>query len=258
MQRAEELANSHPFAAEMLRFYARLVRFQEKLYQKLENASTRGSVPASHEQLAGPPELPELLSSFDDFLDFIQEVGPEPASARAGELKMQDPRSWGEFLNLFWSKTDPDISSDSLLARAFLQPYAELLRHRAAMQWPQYNHSLCPFCNRKAGAGLLRQMGDGGQRSLVCSFCLAEWNFRRIVCPACGEENNAKLPVYTAGEFDYVRVECCDTCRHYLKTVDLTKNGLADAVVDEIASAPLDLWAREHGYCKIEPNLVGV
>jgi formate dehydrogenase maturation protein FdhE len=40
--------------------------------------------------------------------------------------------------------------------------------------------------------------------------------------------------------------------------VDLTKNGLADGVVDEIAAAPLDLWAREQGYSKLEPNLVGM
>ncbi len=51
---------------------------------------------------------------------------------------------------------------------------------------------------------------------------------------------------------------CCDTCKQYLKTIDLTKNGLADTVVDEIAAAPLDLWAREQGYSKLELNLVGM
>jgi hypothetical protein len=29
-------------------------------------------------------------------------------------------------------------------------------------------------------------------------------------------------------------------------------------LVDEIYAAPLDLWAREHGYTKIELNLVGL
>jgi formate dehydrogenase maturation protein FdhE len=40
--------------------------------------------------------------------------------------------------------------------------------------------------------------------------------------------------------------------------VDLTKSGLADPVVDEIASAPLDLWAQEHTYTKLHPNLLGL
>jgi len=99
-------------------------------------------------------------------------------------------------------------------------------------------------------------MGDGGQRFLVCSFCLGEWEFRRIFCSGCGEENELKLPVYTAEEFNHVRVECCDSCRCYIKTVDLTRNGLADPMVDEIASIPLDLWAQGHGYTKLQTNLM--
>jgi formate dehydrogenase maturation protein FdhE len=42
-----------------------------------------------------------------------------------------------------------------------------------------------------------------------------------------------------------------------LKTVDLTKAGLAIPVVDELATIPLDLWARERGYEKLQINLLG-
>ena len=124
------------------------------------------------------------------------------------------------------------------------------------MRWSGPAPYLCPLCKRKPGGGVLRPLGDGGQRSLVCSFCLAEWEFRRIVCPGCGEENHAKLPVYTADEQKHVRVEACDSCRIYIKTVDMTKNGLAEPVVDEIASVPLDIWAQKQGYTKLQPNLM--
>jgi FdhE protein len=90
----------------------------------------------------------------------------------------------------------------------------------------------------------------------LCSRCLAEWEFRRIVCPGCGEENHAKLPIYRAEEFNHMRVECCDACKTYVKTVDLTKNGLAEPIVDEIASIPLDLWAQKQGYSKLQLNLM--
>ena len=93
---------------------------------------------------------------------------------------------------------------------------------------------------------------------MICSFCVGEWEFRRIVCAACGEEDPDKLPVFTAGDFDYIRLECCDTCKTYLKTVDLTKNGRAEPIVDELASGPLDLWARERGYAKLQANLLGM
>jgi len=55
-----------------------------------------------------------------------------------------------------------------------------------------------------------------------------------------------------------VRIEACDSCHHYIKGIDLTRLGLAVPLVDEIYAAPLDLWAREHGYQKIELNLVGI
>jgi FdhE protein len=40
--------------------------------------------------------------------------------------------------------------------------------------------------------------------------------------------------------------------------VDLTKDGFAVPEVDEIATVSLNLWAEEHGYMKIETNLLGM
>jgi formate dehydrogenase maturation protein FdhE len=40
--------------------------------------------------------------------------------------------------------------------------------------------------------------------------------------------------------------------------VDLTRLGHAQPLVDEVAAAPLDLWAVEHGYTKIALNLIGL
>ena len=87
-------------------------------------------------------------------------------------------------------------------------------------------------------------------------MCATEWTYGRIIRPACGEEAVEKLAIYTANQFQHVRVEACDTCRHYIKTVDLTKNGHAVPVVDELATMPLNLWAQEHGYVKLQPNLL--
>jgi FdhE protein len=105
---------------------------------------------------------------------------------------------------------------------------------------------------------VLRGEGDGGKRSLLCSMCGTEWLYRRVICPSCGEENKDKLPIYIAAELDYVRVDACDTCQTYLKAVDLTKNGHAVPVVDEIATVALNIWAEEHGYSKLEPNILGM
>lgn len=255
--RAETLARQHPFALEILSFYSNLARFQEGLYQRLESTADKPKKAAAGQ--TGAPELPLLISSFEGFLSVIGRNAPPRLTEAGRELRALGEGGWAQLLNDCWLSSDTSPAHPpQFLARAFLQPYAEWLRSRTAMSWENYNGSLCLFCSRKPGAGVLRQQGDGARRSLMCSFCLAEWDFRRIVCPACGEEDNGKLPVYTADEFDYIRVECCDTCKTYIKAINLTRNGLAEPVVDELASAPLDLWAREHGYTKLELNLIGM
>jgi formate dehydrogenase accessory protein FdhE len=140
-------------------------------------------------------------------------------------------------------------------ARVMAQADAEQRAHAAKIQGGV--QPVCPFCGEKPVAAVLRPEGDGAKRFLLCSLCFTEWEFRRLLCPSCGEEDKDKLPVYTAEEFPHVRVEACDTCRVYLKSIDLTKNGLAVPEVDEIASVVLDIWASEHGYTKLQTNLFG-
>jgi len=189
----------------------------------------------------------------------VKDRAPEAVVQAAERLGLENVASQSLVLNSFWQGNvgaTLQPGPDDFFARAFLQPYAVSVRSRVALPRGGPTPCLCPFCGRKPGSGVLRPLGDGGQRSLICSLCLYEWEFRRIVCPACGEENHAKLPVYTAEEPKDVRVECCDSCRCYIKTVDLTKNGRADPVADEIAAIALDLWAQDHGYAKLQLNLM--
>jgi FdhE protein len=119
----------------------------------------------------------------------------------------------------------------------------------------------CPFCGGRPQLSFLQAKesnSESGNRDLLCATCLCSWQFRRVICANCGEERPEKLGYFHTPEFDHIRVEACDSCKRYLKGIDLTRLGLAVPAVDEIYSAPLDLWAREHGYTKIELNLVGL
>jgi FdhE protein len=252
IQRAEELSRDLPFAREILRFYIHLAEFQEKLHRSL---ATQNASPTLTRDLTAA-EFSQLAPHFDPFLAVAETHGPAPLSHLSRELRSQsDPR---DLLAHAWLAHSAD-DAPTLLAQIFLQPYAELLRARATPEQHRHAYALCPYCNRKPGIGVMRQQGDGGARSLVCTFCHAEWNFLRIACPACGEMDERKIAVYTAAEsFPHIRVECCETCKTYLKTIDLTKNGHADPVVDELSSAPLDLWAQDHTYQKLHANLLGM
>jgi FdhE protein len=188
---------------------------------------------------------------------------------------MKGSVAWQRAIEDFWYG-DPDLaagaddaeqvqSSDHptaaysarVLAWIFLQPYAEYLADHREAAIVDGTPSTCPLCGGKPAVGVLRSEGDGAKKSLICMLCAHEWAFRRIYCPACGEEREPQMAYYSAPEIAHVRVDVCDTCHTYLKSIDLTKTGLAVAVVDELATIPLDLWAREHGYEKLQINLLG-
>jgi len=236
--RAEALTVQYPFAAELLGFYVRLAGCQESLSLGLDRAPAGG--------FSDPLEADLLLDGSEPFLLMAEKYGPSRLADVARRLLSTEMQSgWSDLLDATWSATEhmPSEPQD-FLARAFLQPLAERVRLQQPAPRGGTDNRLCPFCQRKPGAGVLRPLGDGALRSLLCSFCFAEWDFRRIACPNCGEEN--------------VRVECCDSCKTYIKSVDLSKSGHADPVVDEIASAPLDLWAHERAYAKLHLNLLGL
>ena len=149
--------------------------------------------------------------------------------------------------------TEPSTDEARFFWRVLMQPYAERFRKSG-----EGTGSKCPSCGGKPVVGVMRGEGDGAKRSLVCHLCRLEWPYRRLICPNCGEEDKEKLPVYLAEQIAHVRVEACDTCRTYLKSVDLTKDGFAVPEVDEIATVVLNLWADEHGYTKIETNVLGM
>jgi FdhE protein len=206
--------------------------------------------------------LQPLLPGFPALLALAKRAGTPILAEAAQELEQEDARYWKYLLSAYWKNeahiVDEAPESHLFFARALLQPYAEYLASHSAIELPRFGPAYCPICTGKPQVGVLREEGHGSKRSLVCSLCLAEWDYRRIVCPACGESQFENLASYTASQFEHVRVEACETCKVYIKTVDLTKNGLAIPVVDELATIPLTLWAQEKGYTKLQPNLLGM
>ena len=275
IRRATELSSTYSFAAEGLRFYARVATFQKSLYAEIQKALADSPKISADRPLRDELDLFLLLPRFSPFLSVIQQIAPAPLAQAADELAQKGPAGWQQAIEDFWHG-DPelpaaaDISglaeagdshdanfSDRLLAWIFLQPYAEYLADHREIAIVDGTPSTCPLCGGKPIVGVLRSEGDGGKKSLICMLCAHEWAFRRIYCPACGEEREPQMAFYSAPEIAHVRVDVCDTCHVYLKSIDLTKTGLAVPVVDELATIPLDLWAREHGYEKLQINLLG-
>src|SRR5947199_5428884 len=160
LQRADELAAAHPFAAEGLRFYAALAGFQKSLYEGL--APGNGA-------LGGELDRSTLLPWFGPFLTLVQQIAPQPLAQSAAALSAAGGDRWGELLEEFWKEGAALDPVEGLLAWTFLQPYAEHLADQAGPLEVHATPSLCPRCGGLPLVGVLRPQGDGGKRSLICS-----------------------------------------------------------------------------------------
>jgi len=265
IRRATELISAYPFAAEGLRFYAQIAMLQQQLHSELGRSPDDFFLAESSgwERL-NPSALP---ARFSRFLTNVSQVAPAVLARAASDLLQRGSASWLRLLEEFWqtprTSFDDDETQEAVLAHRslawlFLQPFAEYLASRRNGVVVDESAVRCPLCGGAPIVGVLRAEGDGAKKSLICMLCAHEWAFRRIYCPSCGEERESHMAFYSAPEIPHVRVDVCDTCRTYLKSVDLTKTGLAVPIVDELATLPLDLWAREQGYRKLQVNIVGI
>jgi FdhE protein len=261
IRRAERLSAEHAFAAEFLEFYKHVAFFQKNLQAKIASSSEAKLSSSSADALRDPLDHTVLLPHFRGFLSVMEQHAPPALAESARQTALLSPDAWMASLEAYWEhagKYDQQIGAFAqFLSRAFLQPYAEFRAAQTPRAPVVVTTRLCPLCGARPLLGVLRPEGDGGKRFLLCSFCSQEWEFRRILCPTCGEEAEDKLPVYVAEQFPHLRVEACDTCKFYLRTIDLTKDGHAIPLVDDLAAIPLSLWAHEKGYSRLQPNLLG-
>jgi FdhE protein len=239
----------------VLAFYGHILALQERMARSM--VASRPAKPA-----IGPPMLEQFdvelaLRRLPELLKLVEKHGPAKLAGDATRMGAADETEQRQLLLEFLRHGQPaTYSASSFFARVLFQAHAEFLAAQLTVP-PQYSRSACPICGSKPQFAVLRPEGDGGKRHLACSLCLTEWQFRRIVCPGCEEADPTKLPRYSAEEPMAVRVEACDTCKSYQKSFDMTLDGLLVPEVDEIATVALDLWAAQHGYHKIQLNLLG-
>jgi FdhE protein len=234
--RARALAVAHSAVADTLGFYAALAELQGRVA-----AGLFADVPTFAEQIAG--------------------IAPPPLADALHALKSTDA-DWRQAIDTYWKsggREPADLDHvQQFLIEAWLQPVAEAANRGAGTE-PDGERPLslqCPRCTGIPVVALLRERGHGAQRSFVCGVCLAEWTTQRLVCPDCGESTFDKLPVFRADTLATARIDACDTCRTYIKTIDLTRDGNAEPIADDIATVALDLWAREQGYRRARLNLL--
>ena len=253
-RRAEELRERHPFAAEVLTLYLALLPVQEDAWR-----SARESTPPPDELAAWAANrvLPGVIEA-------TVESGP-PALREA-------VRDYSEEALARWLAGVELEPVDRYVARASLGPVLEALGEPAV--GPETSAS-CPRCGGLPQLSWLEASGESlvtGRRNLLCSRCAWSWDHTRSACPACGEDEEECLVVYTErwqgavsgngnGDgpvvFPNVQIAGCATCGRYLLEVDMARDAHAVPEVDELAAIPLDLYAADLDLQKVTANLMG-
>jgi FdhE protein len=261
IRRAETLIAEKSSASELLSLYKRIASFQKSFLVQISGAAFERPDAQHFGSVRDVLDLTLLLPHFRTFLSLIEQHAPNPLATAARGIAALPCDSWNALLTSYWGLGglfDQQIGAfGQFFPRAFLEPYVAYVAGRTAVPPVLATPRVCPLCGGRPLFGVLRREGDGAKRYMVCSFCGYEWEFRRILCPTCGEEEEKKLPVYVAEQFPHVRVEACDTCKFFVRTIDLTKDGHAMPVVDDLAAIPLTLWAHQLGYSRLQPNLLG-
>jgi FdhE protein len=130
--------------------------------------------------------------------------------------------------------------------RPIFEAYADALQEHVDQEswWRSY----CPVCGSKPVMAEL--VGQERKRFLICSSCGYEWRFKRIQCPFCENEERRKFKYFFAENEERAhRVETCQKCKKYIKTVDTEE--LDEAffpAVEDMGTLHLDVLAKQEGY----------
>jgi FdhE protein len=251
--RAELLLRSAPAAEEPLRFAAGLYRVQARMAAAIEAAH-------APEPLTGhlDRDVERFLELVSSLARYAAEEGPEVLAAEARARQKDLASTARTRLLVYWAGDRP--SAEDYLSRAILRPYAEFLRTVSVAPDRVHRRGQCPFCGGEPWIGVRREgsLMEGAKRLLGCALCGGEWLFGRILCPSCFEGDPHKLPSFQNEKHPTVRIEACETCHRYVKSIDLSEDARPIPEVDDLVSLSMDLWAGEQGYTRIEPGLAGL
>ena len=262
--RVDALRRAHPQAQSFLEFYGRVLTVQESAARDARLAWVGRNVERAQHRA-----FRRLVKDVEPgATDVISQVARQLTTSKTVASNVLEAFVQQRPLDDLAASIGCEVAPLEFFPRAFMQAVHEGLAalHTvpSVLEPDQRDASssliaTCPRCGRMPQVAVLRDEPElKGARTLVCSLCATEWPIARSTCPHCGEVEPGKLEHHIAESWLHLRVEECQTCRVYVKSVDLRVDGTAQPLVDELASVELDLWARARGLRKLHLNILGL
>lgn len=135
---------------------------------------------------------------------------------------------------LVFNSIKPSLKKCAALAAEHLDPDKE------------WDKGFCPVCGSMPELSVFE---DNGKRSLACGFCGHRWRSKRVFCSFCGNTDHETLRYFEIEDEEEYRVDVCDKCKRYIKTVDVNKLSRPVYLPLECITTPyIDLKFREMGF----------
>jgi FdhE protein len=190
--------------------------------------------------------------------DNIQAI-EEGLAINAINLKQMLKRHSDElYLNTIAEEFNIDRGVLSFLVHTSIQPSinANVEKLKSKVDLKNWLRGYCPVCG---STPCMSELKGEGQRYFLCSFCGFQWPGERLKCPFCENRDQEKLHYFYEEGQEAYRVDVCDSCHQYIKTVDSRKLGYEpDLVLEDISTIHLDIIASEKGFKRPVPNPWGI
>ena len=158
---------------------------------------------------------------------------------------------------------DLDHSLLLFLIKNSVKPFVESMAERVlpTCDLSLWTEAVCPICGSLPALAFLKPISSnenglvtkGKKKGLSCSLCNYTWQFPRLKCPFClTDKQNALGYFYLDNDKKGYRVDICNDCKCYIKTIDFEYCSISEELLflEDIHTISLDLLAEKEGYYK--------
>ena len=111
----------------------------------------------------------------------------------------------------------------------------------------------CPTCGSLPAMAQLAGTDPARTRFLSCGCCRTRWQYRRLGCPFCENQDDRRLGILIFEAEGGLRIDYCESCKGYLKTY--CGQGNEKVLLADWTSMHLDFIARDRGFNRLATSL---
>jgi FdhE protein len=268
-ERIQQLKRKRPGYGEILDFYSRVRELQDrsksslktdpiKLEKERKDLLAREGIPLIRKE-DFPVDIEASIRLFRSLCRIGKSANPRMAgqvekireALGKKEIDLKELFEGGvneEKIGQVAAESGLDETIFSFFIRSSIRPSIEagVEQLRGELDPETWRKGHCPVCGSLPSLSLLK--GEEGKRYLLCSFCGYQWRADRLCCPACDNKEQGSLGYFCGEGEEAIRIDLCDRCRRYIKTIDYRALEESDPCLEDLATLHLDVLASSKGY----------